>query len=104
MSGDAGPAQAQRQFLLVSRRELAVRMRGTAFRVSTIILLIVTAAVIAIPVKLIGGPQHFTIAVTAGHQQVPVPRGHLAPVQGYPRSQKGPDSSPRVSVSSRFSE
>jgi len=37
MSGDAGPAQALRQFLLVTRRELAVRMRGTAFRVSTII-------------------------------------------------------------------
>ena len=65
MSEDAGPAQALRQLLLVTRRELAVRVRGTAFRVSTIILLIVTAAGIAIPVKLIGGPQHFTVAVTA---------------------------------------
>jgi hypothetical protein len=65
MSEDAGPAQALRQLLLVTRRELAVRVRGTAFRVSTIILLIVTAAGIAIPVKLIGGPQHFTVAVSA---------------------------------------
>ena len=51
MSEDAGPAQALRQLLLVTRRELAVRVRGTAFRVSTIILVIVTAAGIAIPVS-----------------------------------------------------
>jgi len=65
MSEDAGPAQAPRQLLLVTRRELAVRVRGTAFRVSTIILLIITAAGIAIPLKLIGGPQHFTVTVSA---------------------------------------
>ena len=34
--------------LLVARRELTVRMRGTAFRVSTILLLAVTVAGIAV--------------------------------------------------------
>ncbi len=65
MTEDTGPARALRELLLVARRELAVRVRGTAFRVSTIIVLIVTAAGIAIPAGLIGGPQHFTVAVTA---------------------------------------
>jgi hypothetical protein len=74
VSGDAGPAQALRQLLLVTRRELAVRVRGTAFRVSTIILLIVTAAGIAIPAKLIGGPQHFTVAVAARRRRLWQPR------------------------------
>ena len=65
MSEDAAPAQALRELLMVTRRELAVRVRGTAFRVSTIIVMIVTAAGIAIPAWLIGGPQEFTVAVTA---------------------------------------
>jgi ABC-2 type transport system permease protein len=65
MSENAGPVQALRELLMVTRRELAVRVRGTAFRVSTIIVLIVTAAGIAIPAGLIGGPQQFTVAVTA---------------------------------------
>ena len=51
--------------MLVARRELAVRLRGTAFRVSTILLLAVTVAGIAIPAALIGRTQHFTVAVTA---------------------------------------
>ncbi len=65
MSEDASPVQALRELLMVTRRELAVRVRGTAFRVSTIIVLIVTAAGIAIPAGLIGRAQQFTVAVTA---------------------------------------
>jgi len=51
--------------MLVARRELVVRARSTAFRVSTIILLVAAVAGIAIPAALIGHPQHFTVAVTA---------------------------------------
>ena len=51
--------------VLVARRELAVRMRGTAFRVSTILLLAVTVAGIAIAAALTGHPQRFTVAVAA---------------------------------------
>lgn len=50
--------------MLVARRELAVRTRSTAFRVSTIILLAVAVAGIAITSALAGGPQRFTVAVT----------------------------------------
>ena len=51
--------------LLVAHRELAVRTRGTAFRVSTILLLAVAVAGIAIAAALTGHPQRFTVAVTA---------------------------------------
>ena len=51
--------------MLVARRELIVRVRSTAFRVSTIILLAVTVAGIAITAALTGHPQRFTVAVTA---------------------------------------
>ena len=51
--------------MLVARRELAMRLRGTAFRVSTILLLAVTVAGIAIAAALTGASQHFTVAVTA---------------------------------------
>lgn len=66
MSGDAGRARALplRALMLVVWRELSVRVRSTAFRVSTLILLIVTVAGIAVPAALIGGPQRFTVAVT----------------------------------------
>ncbi|MGE5285805.1 MAG: ABC transporter permease [Micromonosporaceae bacterium] len=65
MSGDGGPARAFGELMLVARRDLAVRVRGTAFRVSTIILLVATVAGIAIPAALIGRTQRFTVAVTA---------------------------------------
>ena len=65
MSGDAGRARVFAGLMLVARRELVVRVRGMAFRVSTIILLVVAVAGIAIPAALIGRPQHFTVAVTA---------------------------------------
>jgi len=65
MSGDTGRARVLRGLMLVARRELAVRVRGTAFRVSTIILLVATVAGIAIPAALAGRTQRFTVAVTA---------------------------------------
>ena len=65
MSGDTGPTRVFGGLLLVARRELVVRLRSTAFRVSTLILLAGTVAGIAIPTALIGGPQRFTVAVTA---------------------------------------
>jgi ABC-2 type transport system permease protein len=65
MNGDTGRARVLRALMLVARRELAVRVRSTAFRVSTIILLAVTVAGIAITAALIGHPQRFTVAVTA---------------------------------------
>jgi hypothetical protein len=37
-----------RDLILVARREVTTRMRGTAFRVSTILLLVITVAGIAI--------------------------------------------------------
>ena len=40
MSSDAGRARVLWGLMLVARRELAVRVRSTAFRVSTIILLV----------------------------------------------------------------
>jgi len=54
-----------RDLLLVARREVTTRMRGTAFRLSTIVLLACTVAGIAIPAALIGHPHRFTVAVTA---------------------------------------
>ena len=54
-----------RELTLVARREVATRMRGTAFRVSTIVLLAATVAGIAIAAALTGHPQRFTVAVTA---------------------------------------
>jgi hypothetical protein len=65
MSGDAGWVRVLWGLMLVARRELAVRVRSTAFRVSTIILLVAAVAGIAIPAALIGHPQRFTVAVTA---------------------------------------
>lgn len=54
-----------RDLVLVARREVTTRMRGTAFRLSTIVLLACTVAGIAIPAALIGHPHSFTVAVTA---------------------------------------
>ena len=54
-----------RDLILIARREVTTRMRGTAFRVSTLLLLACTVAGIAIPAALIGHPQRFTVAVTA---------------------------------------
>ncbi len=65
MSGDAGRARAFGGLMLVMRRELAVRARSTAFRVSTILLLAGTVAGIAIATALTGGVQRFTVAVAA---------------------------------------
>jgi ABC-2 type transport system permease protein len=65
MNEDTRRARAFRGLVLVARRELATRLRGTAFRVSTIILLAATVAGIAIPAALIGRTQRFTVAVTA---------------------------------------
>ena len=50
--------------MLVARRELSVRMRGTAFRVSTLLLLAVTVAGIALAAALTGHQQRFTVAVS----------------------------------------
>ena len=65
MSGHAGRARVLRGLMLVARRELVVRVRSTAFRLSTIILLAVTVAGIAVAAALTGHPQRFTVAVTA---------------------------------------
>ena len=65
MSEDTGRARVLRGLMLVARRELTVRVRSTAFRVSTITLLAVTVAGIAITAALTGHPQRFTVAVTA---------------------------------------
>jgi Carbon-nitrogen hydrolase len=58
-------ARGLRELTLVARREVATRMRGTAFRVSTIVLLAAMVAGIAIAAALTGHPQRFTVAVTA---------------------------------------
>ena len=65
MSGDPGRPRVSGGLMLVARRELIVRTRSMAFRVSTLILLVAAVAGIAIPAALIGHPQHFTVAVTA---------------------------------------
>jgi ABC-2 type transport system permease protein len=65
MSGDEGRARVLEGLMLVVRRELAVRTRSAAFRVSTLILLAVTVAGIAVSAALTGHPQRFTVAVTA---------------------------------------
>ena len=65
MSREAGRARALRELMLVARREVVVRARTTAFRVSTVILLAVTVAGIAIAAALSGHPQRFTVAITA---------------------------------------
>jgi ABC-2 type transport system permease protein len=54
-----------RDLALIARREVTTRMRGTAFRVSTILLVACTVAGIAIAAALTGHPQRFTVAVTA---------------------------------------
>ena len=63
MNENTSRASAARELVLVARRELAMRARSTAFRVSTIILLAATVAGIAISAALIGRTQHFTVAV-----------------------------------------
>ena len=65
MNADSGRGRGWQDLMLVARRELAVRVRGTAFRVSTILLLAVTVAGIAIAAALTGHPQRFTVAITA---------------------------------------
>ena len=65
MNADSGRERGRQDLMLVARRELAVRIRGTAFRVSTILLLAVTVAGIAIAAALTGHPQRFTVAVAA---------------------------------------
>ena len=65
MSGDPGRPRVFGGLILVARRELIVRTRSMAFRVSTLILLVAAVAGIAIPAALIGHPRHFTVAVTA---------------------------------------
>lgn len=64
MNADTGRARVWWGLMLVARRELAVRTRSTAFRVSTIILVAAVAAGIAVTSALAGGPQRFTVAVT----------------------------------------
>lgn len=53
-----------RDLVLIARRELTTRMRGTAFRLSTVVLVACAVAGIAIPAALLGHPQRFTVAVT----------------------------------------
>jgi hypothetical protein len=65
MNADFNRGRGWPDLLLVAHRELAVRVRGTAFRVSTILLLAVTVAGIAIAAALTGHPQRFTVAATA---------------------------------------
>ena len=65
MSGDTGRPRVFGGLMLVARRELIVRARSMAFRMSTLILLVAAVAGIAVPAALIGHPQHFTVAVTA---------------------------------------
>jgi ABC-2 type transport system permease protein len=64
MNADTGRARIWWGLVLVARRELAVRTRSVAFRVSTIILVVAAVAGIAIAAALAGGPQRFTVAVT----------------------------------------
>jgi ABC-2 type transport system permease protein len=53
-----------RDLVLIARREVTTRMRGTAFRLSTVVLVACAVAGIAIPAALLGHPQRFTVAVT----------------------------------------
>jgi hypothetical protein len=64
MNTDVGGARVRWGLTLVARRELAVRIRSTAFRVSTIILVLAAVAGITAAAALAGGPQRFTVAVT----------------------------------------
>jgi ABC-2 type transport system permease protein len=79
MNAGAGRAREGRDLWLVARREVAVRMRGTAFRVSTILLLAATVAGIAIAAALTGHPQRFSVAVTA---QAPPPAAGMVRADG----------------------
>ena len=65
MNGGTGPAGVWWGLVLVARRELAMRVRSTAFRVSTVLLLAATVVGIAVAAALLGHPQRFTVAVTA---------------------------------------
>jgi ABC-2 type transport system permease protein len=63
MNANTGRARVWWGLMLVARRELAVRTRSTAFRVSTIILVAAAVAGITTAAALAGGPQRFTVAV-----------------------------------------
>ncbi|HEX9034047.1 MAG TPA: ABC transporter permease [Streptosporangiaceae bacterium] len=65
MTHDPGRAGGLHDLVTVARRELVVRVRSKAFRISTILLLAVTVASIAIAAALMGRTQHVTVAVTA---------------------------------------
>jgi len=65
MNGGTGPAGVPWGLVLVARRELAMRVRSTAFRVSTILLVAAAVAGIAVAAALLGHPQRFTVAITA---------------------------------------
>lgn len=65
MNAASSRGRGRPDLILVAHRELTVRIRGTAFRVSTLILLAVTVAGIAIAAALAGHPQRFTVAVAA---------------------------------------
>ena len=69
MNADTSRARVWWGLALVARRELAVRIRSTAFRVSTIILLVAAVAGITIAAALAGGPQRFTVAVSTRRRQ-----------------------------------
>ena len=64
MNTDFNRGRGWPDLMLVARRELSVRMRGTAFRVSTLLLLAVTVAGIALAAALTGHQQRFTVAVS----------------------------------------
>ena len=65
MNAASSRGRGRLDLILVAYRELTVRIRGTAFRVSTLILLAVTVAGIAIAAALAGHLQRFTVAVAA---------------------------------------
>lgn len=62
-AGGTGRWRAFSELMLVARREVAVRTRSTAYRLTTVILLIATVAGIAVTAELTGRPQRFTVAV-----------------------------------------
>jgi ABC-2 type transport system permease protein len=65
MTSEAGRTGILRDLITVARRELVVRVRSKAFRVSTILLLAGTVASIAIAAALMGRTQRVTVAVAA---------------------------------------
>ena len=65
MNGRGARASTVRA-LVVARREMVTRARTTAFRVTTILLMVGVAAAIAVPAALSGGRTTYTVAVTPG--------------------------------------